>query len=288
MKTTTLKTLMLALTLVFSIMQAQAQSLTSVRIDVQGSRYSDQMWVFSVPICTRSFDNGWDAYKMYGVSVAPQVFAIEPDGSYQIDAVPTLNNTYIGFWAGEDTTYTFSFNNENLSLRYQQLYLIDSVANKTIDIFATGTKYTFTAMHTSQPVKRFKIVTSLPTPPVVVDPVVPVDPVVVPNDSVAAPVDPVIPNDSVVSPVDNSKNKKDKKEKKIKVYNSGNTIVVENQGKAKGKLKLYNAITGKKLKDADFNASGTTRISTGLKRGSYVVNAVASTEDDVTTTIVIQ
>jgi len=281
MKASTLKSLILALTVTFSIMHSQAQSLTDIRITVQGSRYSDQMWVFSVPTCTRDFDNGWDGYKMFGTNpLLPQLFAVEASGNYQIDVVPDFNNTYIAFKAGEDTTYTLTFTNENLSLLYTQLYMIDSVANKTIDIFSTGTKYTFNVQPTASAAKRFKIVTSIPTPPV--------DPVVIPADTVVAPVDTIVaPTDPVVSPVENKKEKKEKKEKKIKIYNSGNTIVVENQGKANGKLKLYNATTGKQIKTRDFIAKGTTKITTDLKPGSYVVKAVAST-DDVTTTIVIQ
>lgn len=301
MKVSTLKSLIVTLVIAIMSTHTFAQTLVNTRIEVKGSRYSDVVWVFAISSCTRGFDNGWDGSKMFGGTATPEIFAWEASGCYQIDAVPDFNNTYIGFKAGEDSVYTMTFNHEYVNTLYSKLYLIDSVANKTVDIFTTGTQYTFTARQSDAFVKRFKIVSTpitatdpVVTDPVVTDPVV-TDPVVtdpvVTDPVVTDPVvtDPVVtpPNDSVVSPVDNGKDKKEKKQKKIKVYNAGNTIVVENQGKAKGKLKLYNATTGKKLKDADFNAAGTTRISTDLKRGSYVVNAVAST-DDVTTTIVIQ
>ncbi|HEY6914356.1 MAG TPA: hypothetical protein VI413_06750 [Paludibacter sp.] len=277
MKTSTLKSLIVTLAIILSSSQAFAQNMVDTRIDVKGSRYTDQMWVFAVSTCTRDFDNGWDAYKMFGSVVTPQLFAWEANGNFQIDAVPDFNNTYLGFRAGEDSVYTFTFNHEYVDQMYTQLYLIDSVANKTVNIFASGTQYTFTVQKTDMPVKRFKIVTSLPTPPVVVAPTDPV--VVVTPDTVVAPTEPV------VTPVDN-KGKKDKV-KKIKVYNVDKTLVVDNTGKEKGMLKLYNAVTGKLVKTVSFNATAVTRIPTELKSGSYVVYANTSTED-VTTTVVIR
>ena len=278
MKTSTLKSLIVTLAIILSSSLTFAQNMVDTRIDVKGSRYTDQMWIFAVSTCTRDFDNGWDAYKMFGSVVTPQLFAWEANGNFQIDAVPDFNNTYLGFKAGEDSVYTFTFNHEYVDQMYKQLYLIDSVANKTVDIFASGTQYTFTVQKTDVPVKRFKIVTSLPTPPVVVAPT-PDPVVVVAPDTVAAPTDPV------VSPVDN-KGKKDKV-KNIKIHNAGNTIVIENAGKEKGMLKLYNAVTGKLVKTVSFNATAVTRIPTELKSGSYVVYANTSTED-VTTTVVIR
>jgi hypothetical protein len=277
MKTSTLKSLIVTLAIILFSTQAFAQNMVDTRIDVKGSRYTDQMWVFAVSTCTRDFDNGWDAYKMFGSVVTPQLFAWEANGNFQIDAVPDFNNTYLGFRAGEDSVYTFTFNHEYVDQMYTQLYLIDSVANKTVNIFASGTQYTFTVQKTDMPVKRFKIVTSLPTPPVVVAPTDPV--VVVTPDTVVAPTEPV------VTPVDN-KGKKDKV-KKIKVYNVDKTLVVDNTGKEKGMLKLYNAVTGKLVKTVSFNATAVTRIPTELKSGSYVVYANTSTED-VTTTVVIR
>lgn len=314
MKTSTLKTLFVTLLIVLKSTQAFAQNMVSTRIDVRGSRYSDQMWVFAVPTCTRAFDNGWDAYKMFGTSpLIPQIFAMEATANFQIDAVPTLNNTYVAFKAGEDTVYTFTFNNEYVSDLYSQLYLIDSVANKTVDIFKTGTSYTFSVQPTDAPVKRFKIVTSLPIPivttppvteppvvtePVIVPPVV-ADPVIVPpvvTDPVIVPpavTDPVIVPPVVIDPIvvadskdkqgkdakdKKDKDSKDKKDKKIKITCSKKMITVENTLKIKGKLKLYNATNGRLVKNYDFNANGTTTLSTNLPSGTYVVSGVAGNE----------
>lgn len=131
-----------------------------MRIDVAGTRYSDKMWLFAQYGCTRYFDNGFDGTKMTGSSLAPQIFAIEPDNNYQIDVVNDLNNTIVDFQAGEDTLYTLTITNQNIATQYATIYLLDLVENKTVDITESGSTYSFTAESTPAPVKRFQIITS--------------------------------------------------------------------------------------------------------------------------------
>jgi hypothetical protein len=130
------------------------------RIDVNGSRFSDKMWIFTDPACSHNFDNGWDGAKFLGSTLAPQIYAMENEGDYQVNSVDNINNTNIGFLAGEDTNYTLKFTHENSTSQYSSLYLVDLQENTTTDITASGTTYTFSAVQTSQPVNRFKIVTS--------------------------------------------------------------------------------------------------------------------------------
>jgi hypothetical protein len=127
------------------------------RIDVKGVFYADRMWIFTNESCTRGFDNGWDGRKFFGSTLAPQVFAMEADGNYQINAVDDINNTDIGFKAGADEEYTFTFTHNNIETLYPALYLLDLHENKTVDITQNGTEYSFLA--SSAPVSRFKIVT---------------------------------------------------------------------------------------------------------------------------------
>jgi hypothetical protein len=281
MKTSTLKFLLIKMALILIVAQTSAQDLTGTRIDVQGARFSDQLWLFTVPTCTYNFDNGWDGYKMIGSSSAPQLFAIEPDGTYQVDAVPNVNNRYLGFSAGIDTAYTFTFVHENLSVYYTQLYLIDSVANKTTDIFASGTTYTFSALPTTEPVRRFKIVTSLP--PVVITPV--------PKDTIPVVIPPTVPpepTDSTGPKIKDCKGKKDKNcpLKKLKIYGSDKYVYIENPFKFKGKMKICHAVTGKVLKSSDFNADGTTIITANIPRGIYIVTGTTQS-DNVTALVII-
>jgi hypothetical protein len=135
----------------------------STQIDISGSRFTDKMWVFVDPSCTRGFDNGWDGYKYLGTSLAPQLWAMEGDGDYQIDAVADINNTELGFMTGEDSDYTLTFNHENMDQQYSALYLIDLITGTTTDITANGSKYSFTAVSSTTPTKRFRIVTAKET-----------------------------------------------------------------------------------------------------------------------------
>ena len=129
------------------------------KIDVVGKEYTDKMWLFSDPTCSRRYDNGWDGYKILGSSLNPQIFAVEPDGNYQVNAVDDINNTILAFQAGKDAEYDLVFTQQNLQRQYQKVYLLDLVENKTIDITESGTVYKFYAESTPKPVNRFQIVT---------------------------------------------------------------------------------------------------------------------------------
>jgi len=132
-------------------------------VNVYGKQFSDKMWLFVNASCTNGFDNGWDGYKFQGTSRAPQIFAMEGDDYLQINAKDSLNNSYIGFLAGEDTQYTMSFEHGNMNQLYDKIYLTDLDENKTVDISESGSEYSFTAYNTNYEEKRFLITTSLKT-----------------------------------------------------------------------------------------------------------------------------
>ncbi|MEI6751657.1 MAG: hypothetical protein WCK78_00680 [Paludibacter sp.] len=128
-------------------------------IDVKGENSSDRIWLLTQPECTRKFDNGWDGTKLSGNALSAQLFAIENDGLYQIDAFDDMNNTDLGFQAGQDRDYTLTFTHINTSTKYAGILLLDMLENKTIDITETGSTYSFTAESTTKPINRFKIIT---------------------------------------------------------------------------------------------------------------------------------
>lgn len=239
------------------VSQASAQDLTGTRIDVKGTFYSDNMWLFSVSTCSRSFDWGWDGHKMFGCSLSPQLFAIEADGNYQIDVIPDLNNTFLGFSAGIDSMYTMTFTNQELSANYKQLYLIDSVANKTVDIYQTGTTYKFKAFATCNPVKRFKIVTSKPA-------------------------DSNLTN-TITTDVNqpNSTNN-------LRIYSSDKSIHIENPNQQKGKIKLCNAGSGEVVLTEDFSSQKNSIIDANVPTGTYIVNGVTLAENVSSKIIIIR
>lgn len=134
-------------------------TVVSTVIDVRGKYSGDKMWIFSNDATTRNFDNGSDGYKIIGSALLPQIYAVEKDGIYQIDAIANMNNTNIAFQAGQDTEYTMTFTHENAETQYSGIYLHDLVLNTVHDITESGSTYTFTAESTPQPVVRFRILT---------------------------------------------------------------------------------------------------------------------------------
>ncbi|MDD3320099.1 MAG: T9SS type A sorting domain-containing protein [Paludibacter sp.] len=143
-----------------SMQRAAQATKISTRIDVKGTNYTDRLWLISESACTRGFDNGWDGYKQFGASSAPQIYAEEVAGDFQVNTVDDFNNTKIGFIAGSDTRYTLTFNHQNMSLQYPTLYLVDLYDGTTTDISQDGSKYTFDAAN-KEPETRFKIINAL-------------------------------------------------------------------------------------------------------------------------------
>jgi len=129
-------------------------------IDVKGTNYADRMWIITNPTCTHDFDNGWDGRKILGSALTPQLFALEADGNYQVNAVDNIHNTNLAFQTGEASSYTLTFTHQNIENAYSTLYLIDLDENITTDISASGTEYKFLSTPTSTPELRFKIVTA--------------------------------------------------------------------------------------------------------------------------------
>lgn len=129
-------------------------------IEVKGARYADKMWLFTVEGCTRGFDNGWDGPKMWGATAAPQIYAIEEDGNYQINSVDDIDESYLGFRPGEDSEYSMTFTHEHLSGKSKQgIYLVDLLTGEITDISASESVVHFNAEPKSPATKRFKIVT---------------------------------------------------------------------------------------------------------------------------------
>jgi len=288
MKPTTLKLTMTLTFLYFMMSNAVSQStLAGVYMDVIGksTNYDDKVWVITDPSCTRDFDNGWDGYKMAGNPALPCIYAVEPNGNFQIDVIPPDNKaTYFNFVAGVDSIYTINFVCQYLSNFYKSYYFVDSIANKTIDIFSSGATYTFTATNKT-PIKRFKIITSLPQPiipPVVVTPTVPTTPPVVTPPSTST--DKGNKDSKDTKDTKNTKDTKatkDSKESKVaklKIYSVGKQIYVENSGK-KGKVNLCHGVSGKVLKTLDFNESGTTIIQPNVASGAYIISGANDTEN---------
>jgi hypothetical protein len=144
-----------------TLQRAPSALLPSTRIDVKGASFGDRMWIFTEPGCSRAFDNGWDGYKTFGTSAAPQLFAREASGYYQVNSIDNIHNTELGFIAGTDTDYAFTFTHQNIEATYPTLYLFDSYTGEYTDIAVSGSQYSFTSTNALATESRFKIVTEI-------------------------------------------------------------------------------------------------------------------------------
>ena len=132
--------------------------MISTIVNVSSSNSADRMWLITNPSCSHKFDNGWDGTKFIGSALSPQLYSVENDAIYQVNATDDIGDMKLGFQAGEDTEYTFTFTQSNILSKYAGIYLVDLLENKTIDVTETGTTYTFNAV-SSDPVEgRFRIV----------------------------------------------------------------------------------------------------------------------------------
>jgi autotransporter-associated beta strand protein len=216
-------------------------------IDVVGVHGGDRMWLFTDASCTHNFDNSWDGRKMFGSALVPQLFAKEPDGDYQVNAVNNVNNTNLGFQAGTDSEYKLRFTHVNTQSVYDKLYLLDNVTGVVTDISTSGTEYSFTAQTTSEPTTRFKILSVL---------------------------DAVMGETPVSADAD------------IKVFSSGKTIFVRNTTKERGDLMVFD-VTGRFIDKLPFNPTSTTAIPVKLIPGVYVVTTVVNNQKAVRSTVII-
>ena len=139
-----------------------AEEANKLRLFVRTeSGYGDQLYMWERSDFSEAFENGWDGHKLFGESVAPQLFALSPDGDLAINCIPTFEGVQMGFKAGEqDNSYTFTF---EYSDEAQPLYLLDINTNTYTQI-TSDTSYSFTTTDTDVH-NRFVLTYNAPSTP---------------------------------------------------------------------------------------------------------------------------
>ena len=139
-----------------------AEEANKIRLFVRTeSGYGDQLYMWERSDFSEAFENGWDGHKLFGESVAPQLFALSPEGNLAINCIPTFEGVQMGFKAGEqDNSYTFTF---EYSDEAQPLYLLDINTNTYTQI-TSDTSYSFTTTDTDVH-NRFVLTYNAPSAP---------------------------------------------------------------------------------------------------------------------------
>ncbi|MBQ7631708.1 MAG: InlB B-repeat-containing protein [Paludibacteraceae bacterium] len=121
--------------------QVEANEANKIRLFVSAeSGYGDMLYMWENSQFDEGFENGWDGHKIAGEAVAPQLYAVTPDGNMAVNCVPTFEGAVVGFQAGSnDNQYTFSFEADETA---EALYLYDTETEQYTLISGENT-YTF-------------------------------------------------------------------------------------------------------------------------------------------------
>lgn len=127
-----------------------------LKVRVEGDNgWADELKVYIRNDFKSTFEDGWDAHKMYGYPQAPQLYAATADGAMAINCVPTVDNNVVAFQAGSasnEYTMSFAYDGE------ETIYLNDTKAAVSQEITEDKT-YDFTAA-SGDNVARFTITKS--------------------------------------------------------------------------------------------------------------------------------
>jgi uncharacterized repeat protein (TIGR02543 family) len=116
---------------------------------------ADRVHILSRGDFTDEYMDGWDGRKLDGDAAAPKLAVVKEAGEMSVAALPTADERYLSFRAGNDSLYTFSFDYDG-----ETIYLYDRVTEEATEI-RTGNTYTFWATnHTAS--NRFLITTTPP------------------------------------------------------------------------------------------------------------------------------
>lgn len=121
-------------------------------VSLYADGWNDKLYLLESEDYSANYENGYDANKRMSGSL--NVFAIEDENHLAVDATNSIIGTRVGVRTGEETAYTFSFNNFRSE---NELALLDNETEQTIDI-EEGVEYTFFAEPNTVIADRFMIV----------------------------------------------------------------------------------------------------------------------------------
>jgi hypothetical protein len=122
----------------------------------------DRVHILSRPDFSENYEDGWDGRKIAGDEAVPMLSVLKGSDSMAVAAIPTAEERYLTFRAGEDSIYTFCFDYEG-----ETIYLYDMLTEEATEI-KTGNTYSFTAVNKT-PAPRFLITKNPPRTPTAIE-----------------------------------------------------------------------------------------------------------------------
>jgi hypothetical protein len=114
---------------------------------LEGNGYSDEIMVLTNDQATKSFDSKFDAFKMWGIDDAPQLYSSSSGYKYGVNVLPEILDDDvipIGVKVGVKNEYTFSLSQIHQFDSYKGIWLEDLKSGVIVDLLETP-KYSFTS-----------------------------------------------------------------------------------------------------------------------------------------------
>jgi hypothetical protein len=118
-----------------------------LHLGIEGNSYRDDTYIQFAPGTTAGFDSQGDAYKLWGITDAPQLYSIIPGDVLSINALPSIEanpDVSLGLKVGKDTTYTITADGIESFSGDVPMRLDDLKLGISTDLRVTP-QYTFTA-----------------------------------------------------------------------------------------------------------------------------------------------
>ncbi|MEI6748539.1 MAG: hypothetical protein ACOYMF_07810 [Bacteroidales bacterium] len=116
-------------------------------LKVTGNGYEDKAVVAFNQSSTVGFDSDYDAYKLFGITEAPQLYSIIADNILTVNSLPSMeanSDVSLGFKAGAETTYTLTVSGiENFNTATP--LLLEDVKTSTTQDLRQNPVYSFSA-----------------------------------------------------------------------------------------------------------------------------------------------
>jgi hypothetical protein len=206
-------------------------------IKANGNNYHDVAYINFNTNASAQFDHNYDAYKLFGINDAPQVFATIPSTNINLsinvlDSIKSDLSIPIGFKVGVTGFYSLDFDNQTSFSPTVKMYLEDTKTS-TITNLRNTQVYTFMADPADNP-DRFKLDFYMPT----------------------ISIDESTNNDAII-------------------YSFNKQIFIEYKEKAENsKIKIYNLL-GQIVKEIQINGNQSYIINASELSGNYIIQLIS-------------
>ena len=110
-----------------------------MKLVTQGNRYGATLYLFAREDFTRGYDAGWDGENINSAGAGPLMYSPREDGTKDaVSAIPAFEGALVGFQAGEDSEYTFSFTYEG-----DEVWYLNDLLTHTSTLINASNTYTF-------------------------------------------------------------------------------------------------------------------------------------------------